>query len=343
MPLAKQQRFVPMNTLSDLKFSMKPRGLTLIELMVALAISLIVLFAVSNVFLSTRQNVRLQAGVSRANEAAQFSTDILARDIRQIAYVGCPTIEKTTISRDSLNAGGVTNTIDFKSASVTKIKSAGDADTPADAYPGSAIIEVLHGAEGGVHVATATPERTDPLTLTGDPGFRTKGTAEPEKEIAIVSSCKDGEIFQIARVLQGPWRVDPQDPLRARYGTDARVMPATRTQYYVAEAKRAADERTTRAIYVRRATKTGVGWSPGQPLVHDVENMTVSALLDTDKDFAADQTVAFGAVGDPSLIVGYRLALVFNAPKGSLLVPGGDATPIQRSVQTSINIRARVI
>lgn len=63
-------------------------GLSLIELMVAMLISLILLGGVLQVFLSSKDMYRTNTAVARVQEAGRFATDFIAFDIRQAGYKG---------------------------------------------------------------------------------------------------------------------------------------------------------------------------------------------------------------------------------------------------------------
>ena len=63
-------------------------GLSLIELMVAMLISLILLGGVLQVFLSSKDMYRTNTAVSRVQEAGRFATEFIAFDVRQAGYKG---------------------------------------------------------------------------------------------------------------------------------------------------------------------------------------------------------------------------------------------------------------
>ncbi len=62
------------------------RGLTLIELMVALVISLLILAGLFTVYQSNQRGNRFNDGLTRTQENGRFAVDFLARDIRQAAF-----------------------------------------------------------------------------------------------------------------------------------------------------------------------------------------------------------------------------------------------------------------
>lgn len=67
----------------------KQRGLTIIEIMVALTISLILTLGVVQIFSGTRATYRFQEALSRVQENGRFVLQTLARDFRQLGYSGC--------------------------------------------------------------------------------------------------------------------------------------------------------------------------------------------------------------------------------------------------------------
>lgn len=62
------------------------RGLTLVELMVAMAVSLLLLAGVIQIFLSSKQSYRLQEGFSRLQENGRFAVDVLTLNVRHAGF-----------------------------------------------------------------------------------------------------------------------------------------------------------------------------------------------------------------------------------------------------------------
>jgi type IV pilus assembly protein PilW len=65
------------------------RGLTLVELLVALVLGLLVTIVVANVFLANKQIYRLNENTARAQESARYAFEILARDLREAGVILC--------------------------------------------------------------------------------------------------------------------------------------------------------------------------------------------------------------------------------------------------------------
>lgn len=65
------------------------RGLSLVELMIALLIGSILMLGLVEVFSASRAAYRVSEGVARVQENGRFALDYLQRDIRMIGHFGC--------------------------------------------------------------------------------------------------------------------------------------------------------------------------------------------------------------------------------------------------------------
>ena len=62
------------------------RGLTLVEIMVAMAISLVLLAGIIQIFLGSKQAYRVQDGLARLQENGRFAMEFMGRSIREAGY-----------------------------------------------------------------------------------------------------------------------------------------------------------------------------------------------------------------------------------------------------------------
>ena len=82
----------------------RQRGLSLVEIMVALAVGVVLLTGVVQIYASTKATYRLQDNLARLQENGRFALDFLTRDVRMAGYHGCT------------NFGPVTNTLNNPSS-----------------------------------------------------------------------------------------------------------------------------------------------------------------------------------------------------------------------------------
>ncbi|MCI0511119.1 type IV pilus assembly protein PilW [Chromohalobacter marismortui] len=64
----------------------RQRGVSLIELMVSLALSMIVLLGVIDLFIAYQHQYRLQAQLAQMQESGRFVTEVLTRELRKAGY-----------------------------------------------------------------------------------------------------------------------------------------------------------------------------------------------------------------------------------------------------------------
>lgn len=74
------------------------RGLTLVELMVAMTLSLVLMTGVVTLFQGTKVTRQLQDGMAVVQENGRYALHLLVRDIRGAGYTGCAGMEPTQIS-----------------------------------------------------------------------------------------------------------------------------------------------------------------------------------------------------------------------------------------------------
>ena len=67
----------------------KQRGVTLVELMLAMAIGLIVMLGVGTVYSNSKKTYRVQEEFSRMQENGRFALEYIARFVRGAGYAGC--------------------------------------------------------------------------------------------------------------------------------------------------------------------------------------------------------------------------------------------------------------
>ena len=81
-------------------------GLNLIELMISMALGLLVLLAISSIYIGSRQTFRLQENNARLQETGRFAIEVLGRSVRQAGYWNMPISPVNTATAFVPLAGG---------------------------------------------------------------------------------------------------------------------------------------------------------------------------------------------------------------------------------------------
>lgn len=87
------------------------RGMTLVELMIAMVVGLLLLAGVIQIFLSGKQSYRTQEGLSRLQENGRFAMDVFALNLRHAGF------KPNALSRDDLEFSIDTNAVSPTNAS----------------------------------------------------------------------------------------------------------------------------------------------------------------------------------------------------------------------------------
>jgi len=67
----------------------RQRGISLVELMIAITLSIVITAGVIQIFISNKRTYQVQEAVSRLQENGRFAAEFLADDIRMAGFMGC--------------------------------------------------------------------------------------------------------------------------------------------------------------------------------------------------------------------------------------------------------------
>lgn len=82
------------------------RGLTLVELLVAMTLGLLILLAISSIYIGSRQTFRMQEENARLQESGRYALEVLGRSIRQAGFWNMPISPVDTETKFEPIAGG---------------------------------------------------------------------------------------------------------------------------------------------------------------------------------------------------------------------------------------------
>ena len=323
-------------------------GFTLIELLIAIALMLLILTAVTAVYVPSRQLNVAQSAVSTMTDDGLIATETLSREFRHAQHLGCPALGdsssgRRSVSRDAITAASGLNVFEFTPAGSLRVLTAGDSGTPSSAISATPVLEIITAANGGSHLKNPMTSRDAfniPIELRTDPGIKVPSpVAINTAPVALIGDCNSNEMFTASAVATsaGGWTISSwENPLRTLYGTDAKVSSVLRTQYFL-QTYSGGDTRSTTALY-RRISKPDAGsWFPAQPLVMDVASWTLTGVDDTNGDGLADGIVTLPRVSGADTISALRIVLNLESPSKT----GTDGATLKRSFTPTILIRAR--
>lgn len=355
------------------RFGCRCAGLSLVELMVAIAISSILLAGVGNIYVGNKTSYLVAEENARMQENARFALDALAKDIRMAGYRGCDA--ETTRFANTLN-GATSWMTDLESGIIGY---EGGVDTFPPEFSASAMgttdaITVVRADSDDSYIVASHNPTAASLQLAGNHDLK-------RGEILVITDCDQTSIFQqsntnindtISVVVHNtgapttPGNCTKKlftDPSQSRadcsdvsdfdsvaFGGDAMLMRLLSNSYFIGL------ENGIPTLYqegiTHGPTTTTTLSTTRRALVQGVQDMQILYGEDTaGADGVPDQFKLASAVADWKDVVAVRLSLLLrserelNTTPQSYTFAGTTTTPVDRYIRrvftSTIKLRNR--
>lgn len=192
---------------ATLRLPKQARGFSLVELMVAMTLSLILLGGVIAIFSSSRTTYETTDRLSRIQESGRFALDSMVRDLRATGYVGCAVsapFSSTLNSNNTVlwNFGRTVEGFDglattFAPTLDTALLTTSSSTVTVVLTPNTDVLVVRIPRPGAptVRIIQPTTIGTDPVIV--DPAFQSTLSAN---DVVMISDCNARGIFQVTSV-----------------------------------------------------------------------------------------------------------------------------------------------
>ncbi len=221
---------------TNLKFHRSQFGLSLIEMMVSITISLILLAGTATILVNNSSATRTNDELARLQENLRIANHILTRDLRMAGYFGCPnnlSEVKSPYSPSTPSPGGLLDT-----------KYAIEGSEAAGNWKPSNSTDIVSNIVSGTDAITVRFLRGDTgfsLTenMTGASGVLTIGLGHDLKvnALAAVYDCATTDIFKVSGIATGASKVAISYPhsggLSKIYNTTASIVRTNFIRYYI--------------------------------------------------------------------------------------------------------------
>ncbi len=333
-------------------------GVGLIELLVAIAIGLLLMAAISQLYLSNKQAYRAAEAVARLQENGRFALIKLAEDLRMAGFWGC-------------GSGGleITNNLDpdgtgYNAALHTFGSGIGGSDGATD------VVSIEYTTNSGIKVEAPIMVHTSADIHVTQNDILDRG------DIVMVCDITHGDIFQITNnatpganaakdsvTHSTGGSVEPGNKstvpctsgggnkhcLSQVYQNNARILQPVKIQYSVATGAAG-----TPALF---RTENG---GAAMELVEGVENMQIRYGVDTSGDLAVDSYVNATGVTDWEEVMSVRVSLLLRSIEDNITPSAqtytydsdGDGTletitaadsRLHHTFTTTVNLRNRTL
>ncbi|MBN4079491.1 PilW family protein [Beggiatoa alba] len=340
-------------------FGRRQKGMTLIELMIAVTLSLILLAGVLQIFIGNKQTYRVQDAMARVQESGRFAVKFLVKDLRMAGFMGCASINSINnppTNMVDLDNNGVPDTISgfigdglqgWESTQlpvpISDTQNLVIGTTVGTVLAGTDILSIKRASDTGVRLTgnmTTMNANIQLLTATVN-GMFSAG------DILMISNCENTDIFAATNVSGGAVTttiahsnaVNIGNFLTTPYGQDAEVMRMVNTVYFVGN-----NTRGVPSLFRQDMGNGGVFTT--QELIEGVDDMQISYGEDTDGDRTANLYRDADTVTDMRQVVSVRISLVLRSIENNVAT-SVDATfgdrRLRRTFTTTVAIRNRVV
>lgn len=300
------------------------RGFSLVELMVAMTLSLLLMGGVIQVFLGSKQTYLVNEALSRMQENARFALDRINEDLSASGYMGCNDSRGTDLSGNLLLVNALTN------QTAEAYNFAFPLTGTDNVGPNNSDRISIRRAVTSSGVPLAAPMTSPTATLLLDDTHPNYASLQQYQTLA-VSDCNSTSIFMITNdptTSSGVIRHDPNITSPAgspNAGQSNLVTTIGGTDFNDLKARygavTASEARTFRVATTTYDIQTGESGRPalfmnGVELIEDVTDLQVEFGLDADgtpgvERYVASNDAALTAAG-MNAVASVRLALTFN-------------------------------
>jgi len=288
----------------------------MVEILVALTLSLILTLVVGQIYVTNSQTYRLQEAQSRIQENGRFALEFLSKDVRRVGSMGCLSVLNTpsVIANPSPSITPATSILGYDAAQTASypVSSSSNATwNPAapsgvSALAGTDFFSIQFAEPCGGHlqseVTGMTPSQSANLSSTNTCSI-TAGTTE-----LVLSDCSQSEIFRSdsnSSISISGTNNNTQDHFNYSHGLDAEVLVVHAYTYTIQLFN------SEPTLYrVDNATLSSNG---AQPLIEGIEDMQLLYGVDITGDGSVDQYVKAFSVSNWASVVAIRVDLVIRS------------------------------
>ncbi|AKJ96383.1 hypothetical protein TVD_01435 [Thioalkalivibrio versutus] len=321
------------------------RGLTLVELMIAMVLGILLIGAVISVFVGTSQTYRTQEAMSKVQESGRFAIELLTRDIRQVGFRGACTPSATVESLLNPSGTGYDDAVlEFETGSLRGWhQEAGPHDTNMTGYVnGTDTILIKKASSMDARPNGNTPSNAATVNLNGPSGIA-------RGQLVILSDAESCDIFQntandnastVTRGAAGgpgmnPGNVTPNNnnQLSKSYDQNAEMFRFESRIYYVGASAASPGQQSLRRL------DFGLGSPRDQELVTGVEDFRVRYGEDTNNDGRINEFRNAGDVNDWEAVRAVRINIITNSTNTENVVETPQQLAIEGTAWTATDRR----
>ncbi|ASJ72395.1 PilW family protein [Granulosicoccus antarcticus] len=314
----------------------KTRGLSLVELMLAMAIGLILIAGMIAVFSGNKRSSDLNSAMADIQENARFAMNSIASEIRMSGFQGCMDLNFVT---PTLLGNGLPTTDLQATAAMGSIIGNGNLWAPSpptgfvpgnhEAIPGTHALTLQFGSPATYPLVQAVgsagvPDTVGPVVVDTTPGISREEFNLSSGEFGIISDCNGADIFQITKVTNGSNTATIEHGASANSsGSFSRIyaggsnstskfMRFVSSVYYVGETDLTNSNGDPITSLYRQSLPYNTPDNPAIEVVRGVEDMRISFGIRTGTE-SLTYVLASDSLYNPRQVESIRIGLLLNS------------------------------
>tara|TARA_R110001583_G_scaffold26571_7_gene95838 strand:- start:5265 stop:6203 length:939 start_codon:yes stop_codon:yes gene_type:complete len=293
----------------------KQSGFSLIELMIAMALGLLVMFSVLQIFTASMQSTVIQNAFARVQENGRMSIELISRDIRVADFWGC--LHDTSLITNHLDSSydasiiatnqlGITGSNDVSNSTIENISVLDNTDTL-----------TLRGAKSFSNVKVTSPHminNASDITVINGAGIS-------NGDVVMISDCQGADLF--SNTSNSSTILSHSEALSNVYSSSAQILSPYYKTYFIG-----INSTGGSSLY---ANDNGTA----QEFIRGITDLQITFGEDTNSNGTADQFSTAPDVSDMNEVLSIRFELTSQH--------SGGAEKIQKNYTLTTNIRNRTL
>ncbi len=296
------------------------KGMTLVELLIGMALSLLLMGGAIGIFISSKQAYKTEDAMSRNQESGRFSITWLTNAIRTVGYVGCSNLEDMIpyVIANPPPARGYANTsavLGYEGSDTSASNPSGTWTNPSSIawVPGTDVITLSHSGDCGADLTGNMGVINANIQISN--GAKCNFQAG---DALLITDCQTADLFRASSVSESTGtitiahasNVNTSNNLSRAYLEGSTVLRFHQSTYFIGRSLSGAP-----ALY--RTEFNGAT----EELIDNVANMQFVYGLDSNADGVVDQYRTADAVSDWKTAVSVRMSLLIQSEDGVVSVP----------------------
>lgn len=333
------------------------RGLTLVELMVAMLLGLIIIGVVASVFIAGKQSFRTNYAIGEVGDSGRIAFELIARDLRQAGLTGCGNVGRVAnVLKNGPTNGGTAWWANWDNAVVGYDGGAADPAVATSSNPGERVdgtdsIAVLSTAGSGLSVASHDPTSANiklneassnlqpgDIIVVCDPDHAaiTQISNYNSANVTLVHNTGTDEPGNCSKGLGFPTDCTTTNGTTYTFGKNSQIALFSADDWYIGN-----NPAGGRSLYRQALVNNGGNTAP-QP-EEMVRGVTDMQILYLQPNHAATPTtfIAAGKVTDWSHVNAVQITLILQSDT-QRVTTGSNPQALTRSITTTITLRNRV-